>query len=271
MSPEMLAGSVSDNTAIVAVMHANSEVATLNDLASLAAVAHGHTALFFSDAVQTYGKIPVNVKELGIDAMAFCAHKIYGPKGIGALYIKGGVSMKTSYGGSQERNRRGGTEICWLGGGSQTAASMMHESMKDVILRTARMKRYFVQKLTAAIPGIKFNMHPSDSLPHIVSVRSPMPMHSIRMGLSSDWIWKELPYQTAPHAQAGRSSRRMFCSRIGETKGCCCDLGAIFHWNGYDGGGIGLCRRRLGGNNRPFNKRQQTSLIHKYESSKTYT
>ncbi|HZV11687.1 MAG TPA: cysteine desulfurase family protein, partial [Candidatus Kapabacteria bacterium] len=133
-SPEALMEVMTDQTALVAIMHANNEVATVNDLASLSEVAHKHGALFFTDAVQSYGKFPIGVKELGIDAMAFCAHKIYGPKGIGALYIKGGLVMEPLiHGGSQERNRRGGTESTGLAVGFQTAARAMQKSAKDIL------------------------------------------------------------------------------------------------------------------------------------------
>ncbi|HET7152199.1 MAG TPA: cysteine desulfurase family protein, partial [Candidatus Kapabacteria bacterium] len=170
-SPEALAEVMTEQTALVAIMHANNEVATVNDLASLSEVAHKHGALFFTDAVQSYGKFPIGVKELGIDAMAFCAHKIYGPKGIGALYVKGGLLMEPLvHGGSQERNRRGGTESTGLAVGFQAAARAMQKNAKDILIRTARLKSYFTRALIDAIPGVIFNMHPADSLPHIINI-----------------------------------------------------------------------------------------------------
>ena len=111
VSPDRLRDAMTDDTALVSIMHANNEIGTIQPIAELAAIAHAHGALFHTDAVQSAGKIPVNVRALGVDLLAVSAHKFYGPKGIGALWVKRGVRLSPFLsGGKQERNRRAGTE-----------------------------------------------------------------------------------------------------------------------------------------------------------------
>ena len=102
---------MTDDTALVSIMHANNEIGTIQPIAELATIAQARGALFHTDAVQSAGKIPVNVRALGVDLLAVSAHKFYGPKGIGALWAKRGVRLSPFLsGGKQERNRRAGTE-----------------------------------------------------------------------------------------------------------------------------------------------------------------
>ncbi len=127
-----LRAEVDENTAIVAVMMANNEIGTIEPIKEIAEIAHNKGALMFTDAVQAVGNIPVNVKELGVDMLALSGHKLHTPKGIGALYIRKGVYIKTLIeGGGQERGRRGGTEnvpyICGLGVAVESAVNNLHE------------------------------------------------------------------------------------------------------------------------------------------------
>jgi cysteine desulfurase len=118
------------DTAVVSVMHANNEIGTIQPIAALAAIAHEHGALMHTDAVQSAGKIPVDVRALGVDLLSLSAHKFNGPKGAGVLWIKRGTRMQPIVtGGKHERNRRAGTEnvpaIAGLGVAAQLAAGKL--------------------------------------------------------------------------------------------------------------------------------------------------
>ncbi len=126
MSPDALQAAITPATALVSVMHANNEIGTIQPIAELARIAHAAGALFHTDAVQSAGKIPVNVRELGVDLLSLSAHKFYGPKGVGALWIKRGTRVAAILtGGKHERSRRAGTEnvagIAGLGAAAQLA------------------------------------------------------------------------------------------------------------------------------------------------------
>src|SRR3954469_8259891 len=111
VDPQALKNAITDDTAIVSVMHANNEIGTIQPVAELARIAHERGALFHTDAVQSVGKIPVSVKTIGVDMLSMSAHKFYGPKGVGALWIRRGLRvLPILTGGRQERSRRAGTE-----------------------------------------------------------------------------------------------------------------------------------------------------------------
>jgi cysteine desulfurase len=130
VSPDRLREVIDAGTALVSVMHANNEIGTIQPVAALAAIAHEHGALFHTDAVQSAGKIPIDVRALGVDLLSLSAHKFNGPKGAGVLWIKRGTKMQpTVTGGKHERNRRAGTEnvpaIAGLGAAATLAAGKM--------------------------------------------------------------------------------------------------------------------------------------------------
>jgi len=131
-----LTKAIDSNTALVSVMHANNEIGTIQPITDLAEIAHKHGALFHTDAIQSVGKIPVNVKTLGADLLSLSAHKYNGPKGVGALWLKRGVRLSTvQTGGRHERNRRAGTEnvpgLVGLGVASELAKGKLAESKQE--------------------------------------------------------------------------------------------------------------------------------------------
>jgi cysteine desulfurase len=141
VSPDRLREVITDDTALVSVMHANNEIGTIQPVAEMAAIAHEHGALMHSDGVQSAGKIGVDVRSLGVDLFSLSAHKFNGPKGAGALWVKRGTRLSAiQTGGKHERNRRAGTEnvpaIAGMGAAARLAiAKLEHESARVAALR----------------------------------------------------------------------------------------------------------------------------------------
>lgn len=154
---------------LITVMHANNETGVIEPIEAIRAAAPD--ALLHTDAVQSFGKIPVNVHQLGVDFASFSAHKIYGPKGIGAMYIRRGIDFKAhQHGGSQERNRRAGTEPVALIVGFQVAARKAVQALEERTRRVQHLKRFLQQLLQERIPGVIFNTPMEGALPHIVNI-----------------------------------------------------------------------------------------------------
>ncbi|WP_395139784.1 cysteine desulfurase family protein [Armatimonas sp.] len=159
--PELIAEALTDKTALVSVMHANNEVGTINPIVEIAALAHAHGALFHTDAVQTLGALPIDVTALGVDLMSVSSHKIYGPKGVGALYIKSGVKCAPLFhGGSQERQKRPGTENVPGIVGFGKAVSLLPEWRDEVAARLLPLRDSFI----ARFPLASLNGHPTQRL-----------------------------------------------------------------------------------------------------------
>jgi cysteine desulfurase len=141
VSPEALEAAITDDTALVSIMHANNEIGTIQPIRELAQIARRRGAVFHTDAVQSAGKIPVDVKALGIDLLSLSAHKFYGPKGAGALWIRRGTRIASILtGGKHERNRRAGTEnvpaVAGFGAAARLAAAKLAtESPRQAALR----------------------------------------------------------------------------------------------------------------------------------------
>jgi cysteine desulfurase len=141
VSPDDLRHGLADDTALVSIMHANNEIGTIQPIPELAAIARERRAVLHTDAVQTAGKLPIDVKALGVDVLTISAHKFYGPKGVGAMWIRRGVRLQAALtGGKQERGRRSGTEnvagIVGMGVAAREALSKM--SAEQARLRTLR-------------------------------------------------------------------------------------------------------------------------------------
>jgi cysteine desulfurase len=171
ISPEELGSAITKETFLVSVIHANNEIGTIQNLKVLAGIAHENGALFHTDAVQSFGKTSISMAETGVDLASFTAHKIYGPKGIGALFIKRGIDFEpTFHGGAQERNRRPGTESVPLAVGYATAAELAARELATEQPRLATLNRLMRNRIEAEVPGARFNSPVKESVPNILSV-----------------------------------------------------------------------------------------------------
>lgn len=162
---------ITQKTGLVSVMMANNEIGTIQDIKTIAGIVHEKGALFHTDAVQAVGKIPVNVSDLDIDFLTLSGHKIYGPKGIGALYVrKGSPFCPLIRGGHQEKGRRAGTENTIGIVGLGKAIEMCRQEMESEGKRLLELKNRLRQGIEDKIPDIRFVGHPTDCLPGTLNV-----------------------------------------------------------------------------------------------------
>ena len=167
VDPDALAAALTDRTAVVSVMHANNEIGTVQPIAALAALARSRGALFHTDAVQTAGKLPVDVQALGVDLLSLSAHKFGGPKGTGALWVRRGVRLAAFVtGGRQERNRRAGTENVPAIGGMGAAAEYARAAAADAAPRVAALRDRLEHGVLASVPGTAVNGDPAARVPN---------------------------------------------------------------------------------------------------------
>jgi len=167
VSPQEVAKAIKDNTIFITIMHANNEVGTIQPISEIGGIARERNILFHTDAVQSLGKIPVDVNDLKVDLLTVSGHKIYAPKGVGALYIRQGVNWRPyNYGGGQERKHRPGTEnvpgIVAMGKAVELAASDMEkENARLTVLRDKLIKG-----VTENISHVRLAGHPTRRLPN---------------------------------------------------------------------------------------------------------
>ncbi len=171
VSPEQVKAALTDLTSLVSIMMANNEVGSLNPIREISATAHEQDVPVHSDAVQALGKIPINVRDLGVDLMTLSAHKIYGPKGIGALHISKGTDIEPIvFGGGQERGKRPGTENVPLAVGFAKAVELAVSEMEEETGRLRVLRDELEARLRSRFPAIVINGHPTKRLPHILNV-----------------------------------------------------------------------------------------------------
>ena len=158
VNPDRLREVITDDTALVSVMHANNEIGTIQPIAEMAAIAHEHGALMHSDGVQSTGKIRVDVRSLGVDLFSISAHKFNGPKGTGALWIRRGTRLQAiQTGGKHERNRRAGTENVPAIAGMGAAASMAAAKLDRESARVAALRDSLETGILQAVEGTAVN------------------------------------------------------------------------------------------------------------------
>ena len=174
VDPEEVGALVTPQTALVSVMLANNEVGTIQPVAQITQIAHQNGALMHTDAVQAVGHIPVDVEALGVDLLSMAAHKFYGPKGIGALYVRAGTRLgRMILGGEQERGMRAGTENTPGIVGMAKALSLAVSELDETSRRVSAMRDALIEGLCARIPGVIVNGSRTDRLPGNVHVTVP--------------------------------------------------------------------------------------------------
>ena len=181
VNPEDIDSAIKDDTGLITIMLANNEVGTVEPLQDIAKIAKKHNVLFHSDGVQVLGKLPIDVQKLGVDMMSFSAHKFYGPKGVGALYIKEGIAMKPLIaGGSQEKSLRAGTENVGGIAGLGCAAELVTKSLSDVGRTLTALETQFKTKFSEQHTNIIYNGFEDNHLPGLISLTIP--------GIASDLL-----------------------------------------------------------------------------------
>lgn len=171
VDPKSLQKSIREDTILVSVMYANNEVGTIQPIKELCRLAHEKNVLFHTDAVQAVGQIPIDVKALGVDLLSISAHKLHGPKGVGALYVKEGVKLQSfQHGGAQERGRRAGTEnvpaIVGFGKAAELATERLAAEMQQGgMTEQQKLRDYLIERVLKEIPYARLTGHRTQRLP----------------------------------------------------------------------------------------------------------
>lgn len=204
VDPRSLADAITDRTVLVSIMYANNETGTIQPIAELARIAHEHGVLFHTDAAQAIGKVPVDVRRLGVDLLTVVGHKMYAPKGIGALWVRMGVRLEpVAYGGGQERGLRAGTEnvalAVALGAAADLVAADLDAGEPD---RLRALRDDLHRRLTHQLPGpgpVVLNGHPTERLPNTANLAI--------VGISGDELLDAAPHVAASTGSACHAGR----------------------------------------------------------------
>lgn len=167
ISPEKLEEAIRPDTILISVMAANNEIGTIEPLAEIGQIAKKHGVLFHTDAVQAFGHIPLDVNAMNIDMLSASGHKINGPKGIGLMYIRKGVKIRSFiHGGAQERSRRAGTHNVPGIVGFGKAAQLAFDRMEERSRIETELRDYLIERVLKEIPYVRLNGHPKKRLPN---------------------------------------------------------------------------------------------------------
>ena len=168
---EELKKAIRPDTILISIMFANNEIGTIEPVAEIGEIAREHGILFHTDAVQAFGQIPINVDELNIDMLSSSGHKLNGPKGIGFLYIRKGVKIRSFvHGGAQERKRRAGTENVPGIVGFGKAVELALANMEERTARERELRDYMMERILKEIPFSRINGHRTNRLPNNVNI-----------------------------------------------------------------------------------------------------
>lgn len=166
ISLEQLEQAITDKTILISVMFANNEIGTIEPIREIGEIAKKHKVYFHTDAVQAVGNVRIDVNELNIDLLSMSAHKFYGPKGVGALYVRSGVKFeKIQDGGHQEKNMRAGTENVAGIVGLGKAIELAYENFDEYNKKLTELRDYYITQIEAKIPHIQVNGHRTKRLP----------------------------------------------------------------------------------------------------------
>jgi cysteine desulfurase len=172
VNPEDVAAAINDNTILISIMHANNEIGTIQPIKEISKIAHEHNVLMHTDAVQSVGKIPVNVDDLGVDMLSISGHKIYGPKGVGALYVRKGTRLQSLVqGGAHEFGKRAGTENIPGIVGFAKAVELADQRLDEEGKHLTDLRETMIKKILDSIPYSHLNGHPTQRLPNNVHIR----------------------------------------------------------------------------------------------------
>jgi len=185
LDPVAVQQALTDNTILISIMHGNNELGTIEPIEEIGKAARQKGIAFHTDAVQTVGKVPVEVERLNVDLLSFSGHKINGPKGVGALYIRQGLKISPLLtGGHQERDLRAGTENVPAIAGFGTACDIAARLMPSHAKKMSALRNSLQRQILNICPDLQVNGHPEKRLPHILSVSLPgVPAEDIVIGL----------------------------------------------------------------------------------------
>ena len=186
LDPDEVKKSIQKDTILITVMHANNETGTIQPLTDISSIARQYGVLFHTDAAQSIGKIETKINDLGVDFLTIAGHKIYAPKGVGAIYIKKGVEIEPfMHGGGQEMGLRSGTENVILNAGLGKACELVLDNLYDDMSRLRGLRDRLHDQILSAIPGTVLNGHPEHRLPNTLNLSFP--------GMIGEEILNEIP------------------------------------------------------------------------------
>jgi cysteine desulfurase len=171
VDPGKLDAAITPRTILISVMHANNEIGTVQPVGKLAEIAHRHNIVLHTDAAQSIGKYPADVREMGVDMLSVAGHKLYAPKGVGALYVKDGIVLeKLIHGADHEQNRRAGTENVPQIVGLGKACEIARRDLEKNMAHYRKMRDLLYDRLSEELPWVKLNGHPELRLPNTLNL-----------------------------------------------------------------------------------------------------
>ncbi len=171
VDPDDVRNAIRDDTILITIMHSNNEIGTIQPIQEIGEIAKERKIYFHTDAVQSVGTLPIDVNELKVDFLSMSAHKFYGPKGVGALYVRNGVRpVPLIHGGAQERKRRAGTENVAGIVGMAKALAIAHEDMQEHTTHLVALREHLIKGIFEKIDKVRLNGHPTKRLPGNVNI-----------------------------------------------------------------------------------------------------